>query len=63
MDPELKTAHEWVALQNKKDTTEVITITDPDGWRRDDGVTIDTPITLEDFQDRLAFSTVRHERV
>lgn len=34
------------------------TILDPDGWRYDDGVTMDTPITKSDFFTRFNASTV-----
>jgi hypothetical protein len=33
-------------------------ILDPDGWRYDDGVTLDTPITKSDFDRRFNRSTV-----
>jgi hypothetical protein len=34
-----------------------LTIYDPDGWRRGDGVTMSTPITRADFESRLSEST------
>jgi hypothetical protein len=34
------------------------TILDPDGWRYDDGVSLDTPITKSDFNRRFSESTV-----
>lgn len=34
-----------------------VTIYDPDGWRYNDGVTLDTPITRSDFHTRLNQST------
>lgn len=34
------------------------TIIDPDGWRYDDGVTLDTPISRSDFFNRFNASTV-----
>lgn len=46
-----KSAHEW--LENMD-----IMIIDPDGWRYDDGVTMDTPISWKEFQERLNISTV-----
>ena len=46
-----KSANEWV-----KSTPYIIM--DPDGWRQDDGVTLDTPITWKEFQTRLNMSTV-----
>ena len=35
-----------------------VSVLDPDGWRRNDGVDFNTPITLSDFQDRIASCTV-----
>lgn len=49
-----KTAHEW--LKEEKD----IQILDPEGWKKDDGVTLDTPIKWSDFQQRLYMSTIVH---
>ena len=46
-----KTAHEWLKEEN-------IQLLDPDGWRQDDGVTLDTPIKWNDFQQRLSVSTI-----
>lgn len=46
-----KSAHEWL-----KD--ESVRMLDPDGWRYDDGVTMDTPISYKEFQKRLVQSTV-----
>lgn len=46
-----KSAHEWLKDEN-------ITILDPDGWRYDDGVTMDTPISHKEFQKRLVQCTV-----
>lgn len=46
-----KSAHEWL----KDETVKVI---DADGWRRDDGVTMDTPISYTEFQKRLVHCTV-----
>lgn len=46
-----KSAHEWL-----KDET--LTVIDPDGWRWDDGVTMDTPISYKEFQKRLVQCTV-----
>lgn len=47
-----KSAHEW--LKEIPNTT----ILDADGWRYDDGVTLDTPIKWSDFQKRLNESTI-----
>ena len=49
----LQTAWEW----NKELYDNAITILDPDGWRRNDGITMETPITQEDFQERLSHCT------
>lgn len=46
-----KSAHEWL-----KD--ESVTMLDPDGWRYDDGVTMDTRISYKEFQKRLVQCTV-----
>jgi hypothetical protein len=46
-----KSAHEWL-----KDET--VTIINPDDWRYDDGVTLDTPISYSEFQKRLVHCTV-----
>lgn len=47
-----KSAHEWL------ETTMPNTILmDPDGWRYDDGVTLDTPITYSEFNKRINVST------
>jgi hypothetical protein len=48
-----KTANEWIAHNNLN-----ITILDADGWRRGDGVTLDTPISEFDFNNRLSVSTI-----
>lgn len=47
-----KSAHEWLKAES-------VQILDPDGWRYDDGVTMDTPISYTDFKRRLQESTVR----
>jgi len=62
--PELKSAHEW--LKDPRVQTEpgiILEIADPDGWRRSDGVWLDDPITLEDFQERFGVCTVRHHPI
>ena len=46
-----KSAHEWL-----KD--EAVTMMDPDGWRYNDGVTLDTAISYSEFQKRLVQCTV-----
>jgi hypothetical protein len=48
-----KTANEWILHNNLS-----IKILDADGWRRDDGVTLDTPISESDFNMRLSLSTI-----
>jgi hypothetical protein len=47
-----KTAHEWL------ETMPDIRLLDPDGWRWNDGVTLDTPIKWSDFNNRLNHSTI-----
>lgn len=47
----LMTAKEWAKFIGYE-------IVDEDGWRRKDGITLDTPITLEDFTSRFNESTV-----
>jgi hypothetical protein len=59
MSAVLKTAQEWLDEMNAQNPNgRVTTIVDADGWRHDDGVWMDTPITLEDFQERLGQCTV-----
>jgi len=41
-----KTAHEWCKLSG-------LVIVDPDGFRGNDGVTMETPIKLDDFWSRF----------
>lgn len=48
-----KSSNEWL-----KECPEVIRIIDPDGWRMNDGVDMETPITWSDFQYRLNISTI-----
>lgn len=50
---EKKTAWEWLSTLYPK-----VTIYDPDGWRCDDGVSLETPITRSDFEWRLSQSTL-----
>lgn len=45
-----RTAWDWLALHK-------VHILDPDGWR--DGVDFDTPITLENFIERVSLSTIK----
>lgn len=47
----LRTGAEWAKRYG-------ITIMDPDGWRRNDGVTMETPITLLDFANRVWECTI-----
>jgi len=42
----LRTGTDWAEYYG-------IAIMDPDGWRRNDGVTMETPITLLDFANRV----------
>lgn len=44
-----QTANEWL----KELYDDSVTILDPDGWRKGDGVTVDSLITQEDFETRL----------
>ena len=50
-----KTAAEWL---KHPDFQYITCIHDPDGWRENDGVTLDTPITRKDFENRLSVSTI-----
>ena len=47
-----KTAYEWL------ETMPDIKMLDPDGWRENDGITMDTPIKWSEFQRRLNMSTI-----
>lgn len=47
-----KTAQGWLDYFNCS-----IKIIDPDGWRQQDGITLDTPIKFNDFLYRLQLST------
>jgi hypothetical protein len=49
-----KTAHEWMLHPDFKSYV----ILDPDGWRYNDGVTMDDKITYKDFYNRFTQSTV-----
>jgi len=46
-----KSAYEWLK-------GETVTVLDADGWRDNDGVTMDTPISYKEFQKRLVRCTV-----
>lgn len=46
-----KTAYEWLSSMPG------VVVYDPDGWRMNDGVTMETPIKWSDFQYRLNMST------
>jgi hypothetical protein len=46
-----KTANEWAELDE-------IVILDPDGFRENDGITIDIPISYAEYSKRIPFSTV-----
>jgi len=48
-----KSSNEWL-----KECQDVVLL-DPDGWRQNDGVDMDTPIKWSDFQYRLSLSTVK----
>ena len=47
-----KSANEWLK------TMPDVQMIDPDGWRQNDGVDMDTPIKWSDFQKRLNISTI-----
>lgn len=47
-----KSAHDWLKSMPE------IQITDPDGWKYDDGVTLDTHIKYSDFCKRLNESKI-----
>jgi len=47
-----KSSNEWL-----KECADVVLL-DPDGWRQNDGVDMDTPIKWADFQYRLSLSTI-----
>lgn len=51
-----KTAYEWL----KTDEFLKVWILDPDGWRQDDGVTLDHKISYKDFCNRLNMSTITY---
>lgn len=51
--PEKKSSHRWL-----KEFHPETVILDPDGWRYDDGVTMETRITKDDFNKRFGESTV-----
>lgn len=54
MEMTLRSAHEWLTLKNKEaGENKATSIYDPDGWRHNDGITMDTAITLEEFDTRL----------
>lgn len=48
-----KTAEEWLQMPEFAG----IIILDDDGWRRDDGITINDKISYKDFDERLSVST------
>jgi hypothetical protein len=48
-----KTAQEWIEFEDNQ-----VIVYDPDGWRCDDGVTLDTPISYKEFMRRLNLSTI-----
>ena len=50
-----KTAQEWCKLSG-------LEIVDPDGFRGSDGVTVETPIKLDDFWARFQRCTTRLHR-
>lgn len=59
----LRSGREWlldpvVQEEMKSPRGTIVELRDDDGWRRNDGVTLDTPITIDDFWERMARSTV-----
>jgi hypothetical protein len=52
------TGIEWLRRHNEANPDQPVEIIDPDGWRRNDGVYFETPITKEDFEERLCHCTV-----
>lgn len=52
---DLRTPIQWLEEPEYKG----IIVMDPDGWRHNDGVTWDTPITQGDFAMRLFESTIQ----
>ena len=48
-----RSATEWLCSEEFRG----IYIIDPDGWRADDGVLLETPISYKDFCYRLSLST------
>jgi hypothetical protein len=52
----LKDASEWLLFLYNNE----VRILDPDGWKLNDGVTLETKIRKQDFNDRLARSTICH---
>lgn len=46
-----RSALEWAEKENVK-------ILDPDGFRNDDGVTVETPISYSEFKKRLNYCTI-----
>lgn len=50
--PPKKSSHDWLKEMPK------VELIDPDGWRENDGVTLETKITQEDFNRRLNCSTI-----
>ena len=57
--PVLKTAQEWQNAPADPSAISGAVIANPDGWRQNDGVTWETPITWESFLERFYESTLR----
>lgn len=53
-----KSSNEWL-----KECPDVLHILDPDGWRQNDGVDMETPIKWSDFQNRLSCSTIMLKQI
>lgn len=63
MTETLKTGREWLADPEvieamRAPSGNIVELRDDDGWRRDDGVTLETPISEVDFWERMSRSTV-----
>jgi hypothetical protein len=50
------TGYEWLEFFD-------IEMIDPDGWRKNDNVTLDDLIDIEEFVDRINISTIRPPRL
>ena len=51
-----KSGKEWMIELYSADDL----ILDPDGWRWNDSITLETPISISDFHNRFSHCTLRH---